>query len=154
MHTGPGMKSLFQTLWPHAVHLIVGGVFLYAGAVKIMDPHGFAKNVYHYQLLPDLWVNLSALIMPWLELVTGAALIFQPRWRRGAAAWIFLMLFAFTGAVLSGMMRGLDISCGCLSTSPDAAKIGWRKVAENTGLMILCALAYFRAAPPRPKDTA
>jgi uncharacterized membrane protein YphA (DoxX/SURF4 family) len=55
------MPPALVTLWPHAVRLLVGGVFIYAGYVKIIDPAGFAKNIYQYQLLPsDLLVNLTA----------------------------------------------------------------------------------------------
>jgi uncharacterized membrane protein YphA (DoxX/SURF4 family) len=137
-------------LWPHAVRLVLGLVFIYAGYVKIIDPTGFAKNIYHYQLLPDLWINVSAWVLPWLEVVSGAALILVPPLRRGAAAWIFLLLLLFTGAILISLYRGLDISCGCLSTNPDAAKIGWRKVAENIGLLALAAWAFIKAKPASP----
>lgn len=139
-------SSLFASLWPHAVRLLLGGVFLYAGYVKIIDPPGFAKNIYQYQLLPsDLLVNASALLLPWLEVVCGAALILAPRWRRGASAWLLVMLAVFTGAVVISLFRGLDISCGCMSTDPNAARIGWRKVAENVGLMALAVIAYVQA---------
>jgi len=139
----PRPESLLATLWPHALRIVVGGIFLYAGAVKIIDPYGFAKNVFQYQLLPDgLWVNLTALFLPWLEVVCGAALILAPRLRRASAALIFLLLAVFTAAVIVSLYRGLDISCGCLSTDPGAAKIGWKKVAENTGLLLLTGIAF------------
>jgi uncharacterized membrane protein YphA (DoxX/SURF4 family) len=139
-------ESLFHTLWPHAARLLVGSVFIYAGAIKIIDPAAFAKNVYQYQMLPgDLLVNLTALYLPWLEVLCGAALILAPRLRRGAAAWIITLLVVFTAAILISLARGLDITCGCFSTDPGAARIGWRKVAENLGLILLSALAYRRA---------
>jgi uncharacterized membrane protein YphA (DoxX/SURF4 family) len=140
------MPPAITTLWPHAVRLIVGGVFIYAGYVKIIDPAGFAKNIYQYQLLPsDLFVNLSALFLPWLEVVCGAALILAPRLRRGASLWILAMLAVFTTAVIISLARGLDISCGCMSTDPNAAKIGWKKVAENVGLIVLTLIAFVKA---------
>lgn len=139
------MQRGWNMLWPHAAHLIVGGIFIYAGFIKIIDVPGFAKSIYHYQLVPDLVINVSAILLPWLEVFTGAALIFIPRMRRGAAAWIFLMLVVFTGAVIISILRGLDISCGCLSTGPEASRIGWRKVIENAGLLLLTTLAYIRA---------
>ncbi len=140
------MKQALSILWPHAIRLLVGGIFIYAGYVKIMDPAGFAKNIYQYQLLPnDAAVNLTALYLPWLEVVCGGLLILAPRFRRGASALILTMLVVFTGAVVISILRGLDISCGCLSTDPDAARIGWKKVAENAGLAILTAIAYWHA---------
>lgn len=132
-------------LWRHGIRLFIGIIFIWAGYVKIIDPFGFAKNIYQYQILPDYWVNVSAIVLPWLEVICGLALIFVPRMRRGASAWIFLMLFVFTTAVAYSVYRGLDISCGCLSTDPEAAKIGWKKVTENVGLMILTLLIFLRA---------
>lgn len=118
-----------------ALRLILGAIFIYAGYIKIIDPHGFAKNIYQYQLLPDLLVNISALILPWLEVIAGACLIAVPPLRRGAAGWILLMLIVFTTAIIISLARGLDISCGCMSTDPAAAKIGWKKVLENTAML-------------------
>lgn len=118
-----------------ALRLILGAIFIYAGYIKIIDPHGFAKNIYQYQLLPDLLVNISALILPWLEVIAGACLIAVPPLRRGAAGWILFMLIVFTTAIIISLARGLDISCGCMSTDPAAAKIGWKKVLENTAML-------------------
>jgi len=118
-----------------ALRLILGAIFIYAGYIKIIDPHGFAKNIFQYQLLPDLLVNISALILPWLEVIAGACLIAVPSLRRGAAGWILFMLLVFTAAIIISLARGLDISCGCMSTDPAAAKIGWKKVLENTAML-------------------
>lgn len=141
----PADTLLIQALWPHAVRLIVGGIFFYAAVVKIADPAGFAKNISQYQILPDLWINLTAITLPWLEAACGAALIFAPRLRRGASAWILLMLAVFTSAILFSIYRGLDISCGCFSTGPGASRIGWAKVAENTGLIVLTVISFILA---------
>jgi uncharacterized membrane protein YphA (DoxX/SURF4 family) len=137
--------SIPAAIWPHAVRLVLGGIFIYAGYVKIADPFAFAKNIYQYQILPDLGVNISALVLPWLELIIGAALILVPRLRRGASAWLFILLVIFTSAILFSLYRGLDISCGCFSTDPGASKIGWKKVTENFGMIILSVVAFVQA---------
>ncbi len=142
------MRNGWNMLWPHAVRLVVGGIFMYAGAIKIVDVPGFAKNIHNYQMLSDLGVNAAAIFLPWLEVFTGAALILVPRLRRAAALWILLMLAVFTVAVVVALLRGLDISCGCMSTDPASAKIGWKKVAENAGLIILTALAWWNTRRP------
>ena len=139
-------SSTLTNLFFLTARLLVGAVFIYAGAIKIIDPYGFAKNVFQYQILTGQWINMTALVLPWLEVITGLALIFVPRLRRGAAAWIGLMLMVFIAAVGFSMYRGLDISCGCLSTSPDAAKIGWKKIIENIILGALTVSIFFRTS--------
>ena len=47
------------------------------------------------------------------------------------------LLVIFTAAVLSAILRGLDITCGCFTHDPGVATLGWGKVLENIGL--LCA---------------
>ena len=58
-----------------AARLILGGVFVFASIDKILHPAAFAEAVYNYQILPDNLINLTAIVLPWLELVLGSLLI-------------------------------------------------------------------------------
>jgi len=144
MNTRPE-PGILSSLWPHLLRVVIGGVFLYSGYIKIIDPASFAKNVFQYQLLPDTWINITAMMLPWLELICGSALILAPRFRRGAAAWITIMLVIFTSAIAISLYRGLDITCGCFSTDPNAAKIGWKKIIENLLLLAMSAVVFWQA---------
>jgi hypothetical protein len=53
------------------------------------------------------------------------------------------MLVVFTLAVISAILRGLDISCGCFTQDPTAGKVGWMKVLQNTTLFALTLFLYF-----------
>ena len=55
--------------------LILGVIFIYASIDKIFHPAAFAEAVYNYQILPDALINLTAIVLPWLELILGAFLI-------------------------------------------------------------------------------
>ncbi len=136
------LTPFFLGLVPHAVRLILGAIFIYAGYIKIIHPHDFAAMINNYGILPDGLINVSAIYLPWLEVLAGFALIFAPRYREGASILITLMLLVFTAAILSALYRGLNISCGCFSVDPEASRIGWRKVAENTGLILLSVTAW------------
>lgn len=46
------------------VRLFLGAVFVYASLDKILHPQAFAEMVYNYQLLPDVLINLTAIILP------------------------------------------------------------------------------------------
>jgi len=56
---------------------------------------------------------------------------------RGASLILGVLTIGFTVAVVSGLLRGLDISCGCYTLDPEVGKIGWSKVVENTELILL-----------------
>jgi hypothetical protein len=47
------------------------------------------------------------------------------------------MLFVFTILIIVAMLRGLDISCGCFTQDPSADKIGYKKILENIGMILL-----------------
>ncbi len=119
-----------------AIRLILGVTFIWASIDKIANPGGFAVSIYNYRMLPHETINLMAIVMPWLELVTGL-LIIAGILMRGSAFWIGLMLLVFIIALSSALHRGLDISCGCFSVE------GGHGV--DTGLLIRDILMFFGA---------
>jgi len=54
---------------------ILGSVFIYAAIDKIAHPQAFSEAVYKYQILPEFLLNLTAIILPWLELCIALFLI-------------------------------------------------------------------------------
>ncbi len=66
------------------LRIILGGIFVYASTDKILHPAAFAEMIYNYQIVPDFLINLSALVLPWLELFIGVCLI-SGKWMPGAA---------------------------------------------------------------------
>jgi len=98
-------------LW-RIVALIIGGIFIYAGVIKAMDPVAFANDIDNYKILPWPLVVRLALYLPWLELLCGLALILRFFYRGG----LFILTgltFVFIAASVIAKVRGLDITCGC-----------------------------------------
>jgi len=122
---------------------ILGVVFIYASIHKILDPAAFARAVYLYQILPDGLVNLAALVLPWVELFLGFLLVIGI-WMPGAAVLSTLLFMVFMGALTYNLARGLDIGCGCFSTSPAAEAAGIRTVARDG--MFLAVSLYLMGA--------
>jgi uncharacterized membrane protein YphA (DoxX/SURF4 family) len=102
----------------HFTRLVMAGVFIYASIDKIIHPDLFAQAVYNYQVLPGYLVNLTALILPWLELILGFCLLIN-RWMAGASALAAGLMALFVGMIIFNLARGLDIGCGCFSAAPD-----------------------------------
>ena len=105
-------------LFALCARLILGAVFIYASIDKIAHPEAFAKAVYNYQILPGFLINLTAIILPWLELILGLFLIIG-LFREGSAFIVTLLLIVFFVAIIFNLARGLDIHCGCFSTSTE-----------------------------------
>ena len=76
------------------LRLVLGGIFLYAGAIKIVNPAAFATGIGNYRLLAHEWLNLLAITLPWIEVI-AAALLIAGVWKRASALLIALMLVVF-----------------------------------------------------------
>ncbi len=111
-------KNVALIIGYHFTRLVMAGVFIYASIDKIIHPDLFAEAVYNYQVLPRYLVNLTALILPWLELTLGTCLLIN-RWMAGASALAAMLMALFVGMTVFNLARGLDISCGCFSAAPD-----------------------------------
>jgi len=122
------------------IRIIVGFVFVYASIHKIADPESFAKSIENYRILPLFSVNVVAIIVPWVELIVGLFLMFGVFIKASSSIATFLMLF-FSLLVFVTIIRGIDISCGCFSSSV-STPVGWQKFTENITLSIISFLVY------------
>jgi len=133
-------------LW-RIVDLIVGGIFIYAGALKMFDPVRFASDIDNYKILPWTIGVALAFYVPWLEIFCGIALVLRFLYRGGLSILTALVL-VFTLATVAAKVRGLDITCGCFGH----ASQHWSfPVHIATNLAILAALLAlcFQAAAKR-----
>jgi uncharacterized membrane protein YphA (DoxX/SURF4 family) len=121
------------------LRIALGAIFIAAAVYKIHDPGDFAKSIFNYHLAPGPTINAAAILLPWLEVFCGLALIISPRLRNGAAWLILAMLVVFTTAIGIAVANGLDITCGCFSPSGSGQHVGLKKILENT-LMIAGAM--------------
>lgn len=120
------------------LRLVLGGVFVLAAVIKIMDPATFAADVHNYRMLPRPMIHPVAICLPWIELGAGVLLVLGV-WRRAAALVIAILCTAFLVAIGQALARGLDVHCGCFGTLA-AGRIGWRNLALD---LILLATAIW-----------
>jgi putative oxidoreductase len=92
--------------------VIAGGIFIYAGVLKMLDPVQFANDIDNYKVLPWFISVRLAFYLPWLEIFCGLAVIFRFLYRGGLSILTGLIV-VFIGATVAAKARGLDITCGC-----------------------------------------
>ena len=124
-----------------AGRFFIGCMFIYTGIIHGLDPAAFAKAITNYQLLPFFLINIFAIVLPFVELLAGAAILIN-RFERGGSLITSLMLATFTVALAISLARGLDISCGCFSTNPDAEKISWLYMIRDIILFAVSAAIF------------
>jgi putative oxidoreductase len=93
----------------------LGIVFIVAAVPKIVDPPGFAHEVANYQILPRAAVNAVALVLPWVEMLAGVALLAGFA-RRSAAVLTLGLLAVFLAGLTVNLARNHPVDCGCFST--------------------------------------
>jgi len=117
------------------LRLVVGGVFVFAAVLKILDPAMFATDIANYRLLPRALVHPVAILLPWVELGAGLMLVLGV-WRRASALVISILCFVFLIAIGQALARGLDVHCGCFGTV-SAGPIGWRNLLIDLALLLM-----------------
>jgi len=111
--------------------MMLGILFIYASIDKIADPAYFAGTIQNYQLIPVWLINISAITLPWLELLCGVLLL-TGVWHRSASLIITLLMIVFIIAISSAIFRGLDIECGCYGSGTSA---DWTRIVEDFFLL-------------------
>lgn len=142
-----GFENLLSSrqgkIFVRIIQIGLGLLFIYASLDKIWNPGLFAKSIANYRILPLPLLHISAIVLPWLELICGLALIVN-RYQRAAYTLIGGLLLIFIFAILSALARGLDFNCGCFSVDDEASNLGTRKVFQNIGLFVSILLMEYR----------
>lgn len=120
--------------------IILGVVFIFAGIEKVANPSDFAEAIANYKVLPLFMQNITAIFIPWLEVVAGILLLYG-RWIKENTLIISTLLIVFNILVFQAMIRGLDIECGCFGTL-DAQAVGLRKLLENFMLLAMGIILF------------
>lgn len=116
------------------VQIALGVLFVVAALPKVVDPPAFAHMIYNYRLVPGALVNLMGLVMPWVELMAGLALILGI-WTRTSAALIGAMLGVFIAATSINLARGNAIDCGCFDVAA-AGRSAAERMADMYGVVL------------------
>jgi uncharacterized membrane protein YphA (DoxX/SURF4 family) len=125
------------------LRLILGAVFVYAGATKLVDPDAFAAVIAAYGLMPEALVPFAALGLPILEVIAGIGLVLDVRGSLGAVA---LMTVLFLGVLAYGMALGLDADCGCYGPGdPEGEAFHGLPGAFMRDLVMAAAIAWLYA---------
>ena len=120
-------------------------VFLGAGLSKLINLDIFLLILEIYisdspLYLPASWLRPAALLLAWLEIITGLGLMAD--WRGFLTLMTGQMLF-FIGLLIYGIATGLDTPCGCfvLDDPDEPFHHGLAPALYRDGLMML-AIAY------------
>lgn len=147
------MNFLSNKYFLITLRLIVGGFFVYASLDKLLNQELFARAIYNYKIVPDVLINISAIIIPALELVTGSFLILGI-FKKGSSFIITALLVVFIILLSQAYARGLDISCGCFSLETVSEKSDiLQRIAEDLLLLTASIIIFIKTNIKSNKET-
>ena len=123
------------------LRLLIAALFLFAAITKLFDPSAFAQQIANYQLTPWPAAAVLSVFLPALELCVGTCLLLG-RWESGALVWLAILLTIFSGALLSAIVRGLSIDCGCFGRSVENTGTLWPLI-RNLALLAVTGFLWF-----------
>jgi len=139
------MRIVFRLL-----DFLIGGLFVYAGGIKALDPIGFANDIDNYKTVPWAIGVRLAFFLPWLEILCGLALITR-RLYLGGLTIITGLMALFIVISIAAKARGLDITCGCFGHISKSMTFTWHLLLDFAILAALFAL-WFPARVRIPVD--
>ncbi len=128
--------------------IILSGIFLYTGYIKLRSPLQFAAVLAGYQLFPDSLILPMADYFPWVEIALGVLLL--AGWKiRYVAVAACALLASFLTVLSITYFRGIDANCGCFSFED---RISPLTLGRDTLILLpalFLALTGARAAKPK-----
>ncbi len=129
------MKFLFNKNVLFIIRVLIALLFIITGAGKIAEPLQFSVAIMKYQIFGLVFANLIAIYIPWLELIVGILLLFGIYIKENVL-FIDIMLLLFNVLIITAIIMGLNIDCGCYGSS-GAMKVGFTKLLTNFGIIVL-----------------
>jgi uncharacterized membrane protein YphA (DoxX/SURF4 family) len=144
------LNERFQPVVTLLARLILGGVLLVAGGLKVFKPAESANAVAAYKLMPTELAHLIGYALPWLEVAIGLLLIIGLL-VRPAAVLSGLIMIVFIGAIASVWARGMLIDCGCFggggeidpSLASEVRMNYFIEIMRDLGLALAALYLYF-----------
>lgn len=122
----------------HLLRWALAGVFIYSGCTKLLAVKEFAKTISHYDLVPETLLAPVAIGLPVVELLAGLALLVP---LPGALTAITGMLVMFVVVLWYGILKNLEIDCGCFSSEELKGQASLR-MALYRDFIMLAACSY------------
>jgi len=146
-------RNILISFWSYRlIRTALGIVFIWAGAVKLMDLENFADIISAYELVPEALLAPAAIGLPTLELIAGLGLIFDVK---GSLSVILGLLVMFAFVLWFGILKDLDIDCGCFSPDDLAEHNAlWSALYRDLGMIAAVLYLFWWRRTTRPVPLA
>lgn len=131
--------------------LILGGLLVFAGILKVQDNTTLFESVAYITWLPIGFKSLIIDFLPWVEIATGSLLVLHllDKITIPATFLIYLSFFIFA---IWGLTSGLELDCGCFGDLDSSSFIGtilgsetgWKMVIRNGIFLAMTGFLFWK----------
>ena len=119
---------------------LLGGIFIYAGSTKLLEPKTFTVLIEAFGIVPESLLIPVGIALPALEVAAGIGLLFDIKGSLSVIAGLLAMFIAMLGY---GIWIGLDVDCGCFGPQdPEAEAFHSLKISLYRDMIMLAGVAY------------
>ena len=140
---GKRIRGPYQAVWSRLYQLCrlaLGGLFVYAGCIKLLEPEPFAVLIDAFGIIPEGLLVPVSISLPVIEVAAGCGLLFDVR---GSLATIAGLLVLFMVLLGYGILMGLDIDCGCFGPEdPEAEAFHGLRAALVRDLIMMMGVFF------------
>lgn len=142
-------KEHFITIIQYLFRFILGGLLVFAGILKIQDNTTLFESVAY---IPWLSIGIKSLIidlLPFVEVVAGALLIFKI-FDKIILPLNGLIYLSFLIFAIWGLSTGIEMDCGCFGDLDSSSfigsllggEMGWRMVIRNSIFVLMIGFLF------------
>ena len=118
----------------------LGGIFIYAGSTKLLEPEIFAVLIEAYGIVPEGLLMPVAIGLPLLEVIAGVGLLFDIQ---GSLSMITGLLVFFMLVLGYAIWMGLDVDCGCFGPEdPEAEAFHGLRLTLFRDLVMMAGVVF------------
>ena len=139
-------KHIIEKVWINLCRFVLGGVFIFSGFVKAVDPLGSFYKIQDYLVafgliswLPSYVLLLAAILLAAVEFCVGVFLFMGMR-RQGATLVALLLMLFMTPLTLYLAIADPVADCGCFG---DAVVLtNWQTFGKNVLLLVAAVFVF------------
>lgn len=142
-------KEHIVLLTQYLFRIILGGLLVFAGILKLQDNTTLFESVAY---IPWLSIGIKSLIidyLPYLEIIAGSLLIFKI-FDKVVLPLNGLIYLSFLIFAIWGLSSGIEMDCGCFGDLDSSSfigtllggEMGWRMVIRNSIFVLMIGFLF------------
>ena len=134
------IKKILRHPWFYRiVRIALAGIFIYGGTVKLFDPKAFAATISTYGVVPEALLPVVAIGLPVIEIIAGAALLFDRSWGLHMITGLLVLFVVVLGY---GVLGDMNVDCGCFGAEELNKREGLRMAFYRDLAFIFIVIPY------------